>query len=187
MFATPEQIIAAHKANVDAFVNAANCAFAGAERLTALNIDTSRKLFETFVSGTQSALNAKDPQDLSKVQSTLAQPFVDSIVAYNRSVLEISGQSREELTKLVESQLADANSNLNSALDKAVESAPAGSDVAVAAVKSAVAAANSAYDTAYKAAKQMSDMAEANLSSAAESTAKAAGSAAKETSRKSAA
>ena len=40
------------------------------------------------------------------------------------------------------------------ALDKALKNAPAGSDVAVSSLKSAIAAANSAYDSVAKAAKQ---------------------------------
>jgi hypothetical protein len=53
-----------------------------------------------------------------------------------------------------------------SALDKFAKNAPAGSDVAVAAVKSALAAANSAYDSLTKVAKQATEIAEANIAAA---------------------
>ena len=52
-------------------------------------------------------------------------------------------------------------------VDKSLKNAPAGSETAVAAVKSAVAAATSAYDNASKIAKQALDMAEANLTNVA--------------------
>ena len=52
-------------------------------------------------------------------------------------------------------------------IDKSFKNAPAGSETAVAAVKSAVAAATSAYDNASKIAKQALDMAEANFANAA--------------------
>ena len=48
------------------------------------------------------------------------------------------------------------------------KNAPAGSDVAVAAVKSMLAAANSAYDNLTKVAKQATEIAEANVSAATE-------------------
>ena len=63
-------------------------------------------------------------------------------------------------------------------LDKASKSAPAGSDVAVAAVKSAIAAATSAFDNMNKAAKQVSEIAEANVAAATNATVKAVGSSA---------
>ncbi len=53
------------------------------------------------------------------------------------------------------------------------KNAPAGSDVAIAAVKSAIAAANTAYDNMTKAAKQVGEMAETNLAAATNATLKA--------------
>jgi hypothetical protein len=99
-------------------------------------------------------------QEVISLQATLAQPSVEKAVAYSRSVYEIAAQTQEEFSKLVEAQFAEVNKNVASSLDKAAKSAPAGSDVAVAAVKSAIAAANSAYDTMSKAAKQVAEIAE---------------------------
>jgi len=63
----------------------------------------------------------------------------------------------------------------NLAEQYAAEPPPAGSDVAVAAVKSAIAAANSAYDSMNKAAKQVAEIAEANVAAATSATVKAVG------------
>ena len=51
---------------------------------------------------------------------------------------------------------------------RVAKSAPAGSDVAVAAVKSMLAAANSAYDNLTKVTKQATEIAEANVNAATE-------------------
>ncbi|RYY72695.1 MAG: phasin family protein, partial [Comamonadaceae bacterium] len=48
-------------------------------------------------------------------------------------------------------------------VDNASRNAPAGSETAVAVLKSAVAAANNAYESVQKAVKQASDVAEANF------------------------
>ena len=48
-------------------------------------------------------------------------------------------------------------------VDTAVKNAPAGTENAVALVKSAVAAANNAYESVHKAAKQAAEVAEANF------------------------
>jgi phasin family protein len=178
MFATPEQLAGANKANVEAMLTLANTAFASAERFAALNLNTARAVLEDSVNNAKALLGAKDLQEAISLQATLAQPSVEKAVSYSRSVYEISAQTQEEFSKLVEAQFAEVNKNVASSLDKAAKSAPAGSDVAVAAVKSAIAAANSAYDTMSKAAKQVAEIAEANVAAATNATVKAVGAAA---------
>lgn len=178
MFATPEQLAGANKASVEAMLTLANTAFASAERFAALNLNTARAVLEDSVNNAKALLGAKDLQEAISLQATLAQPSVEKAVSYSRSVYEISAQTQEEFSKLVEAQFAEVNKNVASSLDKAAKSAPAGSDVAVAAVKSAIAAANSAYDTMSKAAKQVAEIAEANVAAATNATVKAVGAAA---------
>jgi phasin family protein len=175
MITTPEQLATANKANVEAMLTLANTAFASAERFAALNLNTARAVLEDSVNNAKTLLGAKDLQEVISLQATLAQPSVEKAVAYSRSVYEISAQTQEEFSKLVEAQFAEVNKNVASSLDKAAKSAPAGSDVAVAAVKSAIAAANSAYDTMSKAAKQVAEIAEANVAAATNATVKAVG------------
>lgn len=179
MYNTPEQISATSKANVESLLTLANTAFASAERLAALNLNTARNLLEDTVSNAKALMGAKDVQELMNIQASLAQPTVEKAVAYSRSIYEIASQTQEELTKVFEAQFAEANKTMTSALDKAVKNAPAGSDVAVAAVKSAIAAANSAYDSMTKAAKQVAEIAEANVAAATSATVKAVGAAPK--------
>ena len=175
MFATPEQFAAANKASVEAMLSLANTALASAERIAALNLNTARSLLEDGVANTKAILGAKDPQEAMAVQASLAQPNVEKAVAYTRSVYEISAQSKEEVSKLLEGQFGDFQKQVAGLLDKAAKSAPAGSDVAVAAVKSAVAAATSAFDSMNKAAKQVAEIAEANVAAATNATVKAVG------------
>lgn len=162
MTITPEQIAAANEANVAAALSLANSAFANAERLTALNLNTARAALDDSFANVKALLSAKDPQELVSLQSALAQPMVEKSVAYARGVYEIASQAQEELSKLVEGKVADLNKNLAAALEKAAKSAPAGSEAALAAVKTAIDSANSAYDSVTKAVKQVTEMAEAN-------------------------
>jgi len=170
---TPEQVAASSKANIESLLTLANTAFASAERLAALNLNTARNLLEDTVSSAKALMGAKDVQELMNIQASLAQPTVEKAVAYSRSIYEIASQTQDELTKVFEAQFAEANKTMTNALDKAVKNAPAGSDVAVAAVKSAIAAANSAYDSMTKAAKQVAEIAEANVAAATSATVKA--------------
>lgn len=169
----PEQFAAANKANIETLLSLTNSAFANAERLAALNLNTARSVLEDSVSNTKALLGTKDVQELVSLQASLIQPLLEKSVSYARSVYEIASQGQEELAKVLEAQLSELNKNVSSALDKAAKSAPAGSDVAVAAVKSAIAAANSAYDNFSKAVKQATEIAEANVAAATNATVKA--------------
>jgi len=62
-----------------------------------------------------------------------------------------------------------------SLLDKVSKNAPAGTDIGVAAVKSALAAASSAYDNFNRVVKQATDIAEANVTAASATVAKQSG------------
>lgn len=174
-FASTEQIAAANKAAVDSLLTLANTALASAERMAALNLNTARSVIEDSVANTKALLGVKDAQEALAVQTAITQPAIEKVVAYSRSVYEIGAQTQEEVAKVFESQYADFQKSVAGLLDKVAKSAPAGSDVAVAAVKSAIAASNSAFDSLNKAAKQVAEIAEANVAAATNATVKAVG------------
>ncbi|HQR03752.1 MAG: phasin family protein [Proteobacteria bacterium] len=173
MYATPDKFAAANKAGIEALLTIANTTFASVERLAALNLNTARAALEDGVSTAKTVLGVKDVQDLMGLQASLAHPAIEKVVAYSRGVYEIASQTQEELGKVAEAQYAEFHKQVGTLLDQAAKNAPAGSDVAVAAVKSALAAANSAYDNVTKAAKQVAEIAEANVAAATSATVKA--------------
>jgi phasin family protein len=173
MSINPEQFAAANKAAVDSLLSVANTALASAERIATLNLETARSVLEDSVSNTKALLGAKDVKEAITIQASLTQPSVEKAVAYGKSVYEISAQTQEQLAKMVEAQFGDFQKSVAGMLEKAAKSAPAGSDVAVAAVQSAIAAANSAFDNMRKAAQQVTEMTQSNIAAATSATAKA--------------
>ena len=169
-----EQFTAANKATVDSLLAVANTALASAERIAALNLNTARSALEDTASGVQTVLAAKDPQAAFAAQKSLAQPAVDKAVAYGKSVYEITSETQQELAKMVEAQFGEFQKSVTKMVDLAAKSAPAGSDVAVAAVQSAIAAATSAFDNMRKSAQQVTALAQNNIAAATSATAKAA-------------
>ena len=167
-----DELTANSKASVEVALKAITSSFGNLERLTALNINTARTLLDDNVGAARAMLSAKDVRELVGLQASLAPPMVEKLAAYNRSVYEIVSQNQSEFVRMVESQIADLNKKFTSALDSAAKSTPV-SDVAVAAVKSALAAANSVYDNANKVAKQVAEIAEANMTAATNATVKA--------------
>ena len=168
MYVTPEQIQAANKANVEAFLAAANAQFAAFEKLANIQANAVKNAFEDSIANTRALLNAKDVQEFVSLQNSFAQPTVEKAIAYSKSVYEVATGANAELSKVAERRVAEWNENFVSLLDKVSKNAPAGSDVAVAAVKSMLAAANSAYDNLTKVAKQATEIAEANVAAATE-------------------
>ena len=142
--------------------------FAALEKLASLNATVVKNAFEDSIASTRALLGAKDVQEFVGLQNTFAQPAIEKAIAYSKSVYEVATDTNAELSKVAERRVAEWNENFVSLLDKVSKNAPAGSDIAVAAVKSMLAAANSAYDNMNRVAKQATEMAEANVSAATE-------------------
>ena len=157
------QFAATNKSAVENMLSLTNTFFASAERLAALNLNTARSAIENSAATTKSLFEIKDAQALVGLPSQLAQPGMEKVTAYSRSVYEIFTQTNDEVSKIVEAQVRELNGAFGTALDKLAKAGPVGSDVAVSAVKSAMAAANSAYGNFSKAAKQVAEMTETNL------------------------
>ncbi|MEO6972359.1 MAG: phasin family protein [Rhodoferax sp.] len=170
---TAEQILAAHKANVETLFGLTTKAFEGVEKLVQLNVTASKAALAEAADTTRAALSVKDAQELLALQAGLLQPLAEKTAAYSRHLYDIAQGTGAEFTKAFEAQSADTQQKFAGLIDSAASNAPAGSETAVAVMKSAVAAATNAYESVQKAVKQATDMAEANFNSAAATAASA--------------
>lgn len=161
-----EQFSAAGRAGFDSLFSIAKTGFEGFEKLTELNVATTKALFDDVAANTRAILEVKDPKELVSFNAALAQPSLEKGVSYSRHVYGIFAESQAALRKAAEEQAALAQKEFAVLVDKSLKSAPAGSESAVAAVKSALAAATSAYDNATKIAKQAIEIAESNFANA---------------------
>ena len=175
MTASPEQFVASSRAAIDSLLSLSTIALDSAERVAALNLNTVRSVLEDSVANAQAVIGVKDPQEVLSLQASLAQPSVEKAVAYTRSVYEITDLTKDALVKQLTTAFTDWQKQSTQLAEKLSKSAPVGSDVAVAAVRSAIAATNSAFDSLNKAAKQVSEIAEANVAAATNATVKAVG------------
>ena len=180
---TTEQILAAHKANVETLFGLTAKAFEGVEKLVELNMQVAKTAMGEAAEATVAALSVKDAQELLALQAGLLQPSAEKAAAYGRHVYEIAAATNAEVTKVAEATLADSQKKFIAVVDTAVKNAPAGTENAVALVKSAVSAANNAYESVHKAAKQAAEVAEANFTAMTNSAVKASTTAAKSSKR----
>jgi phasin family protein len=167
-----QQFTSANTVGIDNLQTVATTALTGLANLTLLNLNTTRAALEDNAANAKALLAVKDVQGLVALQKSLAQPAIEKAIAYSRSVYEIASQSSNGLTQVVEAQASEVSKKVKAAIDNALKNAPAGSEVAVTAVKSAIAAANSAYSNLSSAAKQATEMAEANVAAANAATVK---------------
>ena len=166
-----EQLTAAQKANAEVMMALMRTAFNGVERLTALNMAASREFFNNTVANAQQLLSAKDVNAVAKLNSELAQPNVDKLMSYSRSVYDLVSEMQKEITGVMEAQYSSFTKNAESAVEKAKASAPVGGDVFAATMQSMLGASTKAFDQMTSMAKQLSDIAEANLQAASKVTA----------------
>lgn len=169
-----EQLANSQKANAEVMMALVRTAFNGMEQLAALNLAAGREFFNASVASTQQLMNVKDPQELAKVNSTLAQPNVDKMMEYSRSIYDLVASMQKELTSVMEAQYSSIAKNASSTIEKSAATAPVGGDVFAAAMKQMLQASTKAYDNMSQMAKQMTDIADANVKSASSATAKAA-------------
>jgi phasin family protein len=170
---TVDQILAAQKANVETLFGLTNTAFAGVEKLMELNIHASKAALSEASDNAKAALSVKDAQELLALQAGLFQPLAEKTASYSRHLYDIASSTGAEFGAALEAQTTDGQKKFMSLIDGVSKNAPAGSETAVAMMKSAVSAANNAFDSVQKAVKQASDMAEQNFNSVA-ATAKTA-------------
>jgi phasin family protein len=168
MYLTSEQIQATNKANMETLLAIANAQFAAFEKLANINASAVKSAFEDSIANTRALLGAKDVQEFVTLQNAFAQPAIEKAIAYSKSVYEVATEANSEFSKVTERRVAEWNENFVTLLDQVSKNAPAGSDVAVAAVKSMLTAGNAAYGNLTKVVKQATEIAEANVAAASE-------------------
>jgi phasin family protein len=171
---TAEQILAAHKANVETLFGLTTKAFEGVEKLVELNVTASKAALTEAAGTAQAVLGVKDAQELLALQAALFQPLAEKTAAYSRHLYDIASGTGAEFGKAFEAQATDAQKKFMAVVDNAAKNAPAGSETAVAVFKSAIAAGNNALESVQKAVKQATDVAEANFNAVANTAVNAA-------------
>src|SRR5574343_307975 len=134
MFTKPEDFA---KSGFNFALFYANTSFDCIERLALLNLAAARSVFEAAMSNVTTLLGAKDVQAFVAIQKELATPSIEKGMEYSRNVIAIASETKDKIAKEVETQVAETNAKVSGLVEKALESAPAGSEAGVAAATSA--------------------------------------------------
>ena len=174
MYQTPEHLIALNKANVEAVLRFAGLALEGAERLIDLQLKTAKSALADGLQSARVIASVKDFDQLASLKDTVVQPTLEKATGYAKEVYDVATQTQADMGRLVEEQVAEFNRQVISALDQIVKTAPAGSEVCIAAMRSTVAAVNSGFDNFTKVAKQFGEATQNNIEVVANQTIEAA-------------
>lgn len=174
MLISPEQILETQRTKLNALLGLGQKSFSNVEKIVELNLNAAKSYMEDAGEAIKALSSVKDIQELVSVSTAAGQPLAEKAVAYSKDLYKLQSGVASETAKLVEEQIAQVNKGFVELFESATKNAPAGTEGAVALVKSALTAANSAYDTVSKATKQAVEMAEANVAAATQATLKAA-------------
>jgi len=160
---TPEQLLAAQKANMETLFGLTQKAFEGVEKLVELNVQATKAALSESAQNTQALMSVKDVQELIALQAAMLQPLTEKAAAYSRELYDIASGTGAAFARSAEGQGAEAQQKFLNVVDNMAKNAPAGSEAAVAVMKNAVAAATNAMESVQKAVKQATELAETNF------------------------
>ena len=166
MYNATEQFAELNKAGYENAVKIAALSLEKAERLANLNIAAAKIVLEQGVNSANAVAGVKDVQEFFALRAKLTEAGVQNALGYSRGVYEIASQAQADFSALAEESWANYTKGVAAWVEKATKNAPAGSDVAVTALKSTVAATTAAFDQISKATKQVASFADASVRAA---------------------
>jgi len=171
MYSPTEQFAEINKASYDNAVKLAELSLDKAERLTKLNLQAAKVALEQGAATASAVAGIKDVQELVAVRTKLTEAGVQNVLGYSRGVYQIASEAQADFSALAEQAWASYTKGVAAWVEQAAKNAPAGSDVAVTALKSTVAATTAAFDQFSKATKQVVSFADASVRAAASNAA----------------
>jgi len=170
---TPEQLIATNKANVQALAGMSANVFAGLEKMVELNLAASKAMMAESFDNMQTVMGAKDPAEFLALQTGSLQSMAEKSTAYGNHLAAIVAESGAELTKSFEGKFAESQKGFSALVENISKNAPAGSESAMAFIKSTVSASQNAIESAQNSAKNAMATAESNYAAMTDQVVKA--------------
>jgi len=151
------------RAAMDAAAKATRISMDSAERAVNVQMQYAKGALAQASLTARAVSQAKDVQDLLSLRTRIAENALENLMGYSRSLYEVASEASSEYSRLAEERMATFQQAVSETVDQAAKSAPAGGDVAVAAIKSQLAATTAAFDSFTKAAKHMASFADAGV------------------------
>jgi phasin family protein len=150
-------------AAMDAATRLTRISMDSTERTIAVQLEYAKGAIKQATLNAKAVTGAKDVQELLSLRSRIAENTLENIMGYSRSLYEVGAEVQAELSKLAEDRMSAFQQAVTESVEQAAKAAPAGGDVAVAAMRSSLAATTAAFDSFSKAAKQVASYTDAGV------------------------
>lgn len=171
----PEQLTQHQKRHQEAAAALARVGVDSFERSVALGIEYSRQLIDEQAGIASQSLSSLTPQALAGAPLQFAAPWFERQVGFARRAYEISAEAGETAGKIIEAHYADNRRVFGDLLDELSRRAPAGSEAALAALRSTVDAVDHAVGRFNQTARHVAEATEANVTASSQAALKAVG------------
>jgi phasin family protein len=151
------------RATIDAASRATRISMDSAERAISVQLEYAKGALAQAGLTARAVSQAKDVQELVALRTRIAENALENLMGYSRSLYEVASEAQAEYSRLAEERMAKFQQAVSETVEQAAKSAPAGGDVAVAAIKSQLAATTAAFDSFTKAARHAASFADAGL------------------------
>ena len=166
MATTANPLAEVSRATVETAARATRISLDSAERTMAIQLEYAKGALAQAALNAKAVSQVKDVQGLLAMPNRLAESAIENLIGYSRSLYEVASEAQSEYSRLAEERMASFQQAMAESVDQAAKAAPAGGDVAVAALKSQLAATTAAFDSFTKAAKHFSSFADAGVKAA---------------------
>lgn len=180
-----EHFISGNKAVLDTLHSFVGISLNSVEKIAFHHLNSTRRVLDQQVQQGKELLGSKDVNSAVTLGGTFAQPHIDNGIDYLRGLHDISNEAQEQYINLFERGHGELNKSVSSLLDWYSNNS-GHTDVAVAAVRSAVSAANSAFENVHKTARQVANIADASVKAATSASTRAIDSATQSSRKKAA-
>lgn len=168
-----EQITASGQQAAEQISQIATSAFNGVEKMTELNLATSKSVLNDTLSSLQAVAGAKSPQEAMSAQAELLKPMAEKAAVYGKAAYAIAAETGAELTKASSGKLGDLQKTFGASFESMGQNLPAGTEPFMAAFKNAMATGQQMMESAQATVKQAASQVEANAAKATEAVIKA--------------
>ena len=138
------------------------------EHIVALNTAAVKTSTEELNANVKQLFSVKDPQEFMSLVTAQAKLNAEKAQSYGRNLADIVSATKTGLSKMVEGQIAQTQEKVATLVADVTKNAPAGSEQAVAMLKTVIDQANAGYEQVSKTTKQAVETVEANVSKATE-------------------
>jgi phasin family protein len=154
------------RAALEAATSATRISMDSAERAVNVQLQYAKGALEQAALTARAVGQARDVQELFSLRARIAENAVENAVGYTRSLYEVASEAQAEYSRLAEERMGRFQQAVTETVDQAARTAPAGGDIAVAAIKSQLAAATAAFDSFTKAARHAASFTDAGVRAA---------------------